>query len=692
MIPISEGLLSGSLARALSCTIVNSLWQGALLSLLVIVLLIAIPRNRASLRYIVSATFLLLMLAIPVITMTIIYDDLHADSSYQSTLSNVLHFDNRDADYLSGIGATGKFNEGISRLASFISGLPHRYSTTISLLWIAGILVLTLRFAGNLWFLRRLKASGSQKEDSMWTESFKVLCSMMTIKRCVRLLESAMAKTPMVIGYIKPVILVPAGMLAGLPADQVETILLHELAHIRRNDFIINIVQSLIDILLFFNPFARHISAVVREERENACDDIAVAVSARPGAYAMALLNIYDRNFGQTAMAMTIAGSNNMINRIKRIATMKRQKTTIPGGRLTAMLMTVSLALMLILFSGAGEPSAVRNPEPVTGIDAVTLPPAYEASSPGTSPRSFGESFPAMQRQDTIIKKHDRIYITKVTDPADGKSKSVEIRYKGSTRTEIIIDGKTIPPSEYPKYDELIMEAESRIEASEEERDSLRQDILEDYRISIEQLRKDLRTVDVERGLMQAEVSVRRAEEFLTQEVLRDMEKDMKEAQAQIEKMINSEEFRKSIEEAHRQYRDQMDQIMGSEEFRKQIEEARKEYQKQMDEILRNDTLRRKIEDIHKEYQKQMEEIRNSDEYRKAMEEVRRETERIRIIADSVRTRVIIRADAIHPLPSGQVIIIRDDDTIDTVSSVARNQKLEQKLEEVEKKAGKKGK
>ena len=94
---------------------------------------------------------------------------------------------------------------------------------------------------------------------------------------------------PVVIGYLRPVILVPVGMLAGMPAAQVEAILLHELAHVRRRDYLANLLQTVGEGFLFYHPAIWWISSVIRSERENCCDDLVVEASGDAREYAAAL-------------------------------------------------------------------------------------------------------------------------------------------------------------------------------------------------------------------------------------------------------------------------------------------------------------------------------------------------------------------------------------------------------------------
>src|SRR5580693_5112634 len=107
-----------------------------------------------------------------------------------------------------------------------------------------------------------------------------------------RWLVSALVQAPVVVGWLKPVVLVPVGALAGLPPEQIEALLAHELAHIRRHDYLVNILQSIAEALLFYHPAVWWISNHIRNERELCCDDVAVAISGDAFIYARALVDL----------------------------------------------------------------------------------------------------------------------------------------------------------------------------------------------------------------------------------------------------------------------------------------------------------------------------------------------------------------------------------------------------------------
>lgn len=190
--------------------------------------------------------------------------------------------------------------------------------------YLAGLFGMLLRFSGGMWQLFSLRSNGiSQAGDTIIT-LLDTLKHKLDIDKRVQLFISAKAQVPMVIGYLKPMILVPAAAIAQLTPAQLESILLHELAHIKRNDYFINILQTIAETILFFNPFVWMISRIIRREREYSCDDMVLQHIGEPHTYATALatLAIYPAT---VPLAMAASGTSHpLFNRIKRIMEMKK--------------------------------------------------------------------------------------------------------------------------------------------------------------------------------------------------------------------------------------------------------------------------------------------------------------------------------------------------------------------------------
>jgi beta-lactamase regulating signal transducer with metallopeptidase domain len=178
--------------------------------------------------------------------------------------------------HTSGIPGMGGDNMTATGLTGRLIGSIDSHTGMIVNCWVLVLALLFARMLAGMFYLKRLRRNNLMAVDEEWIDRLHKLTERMHLPIPVYLKESTLVNVPLVIGYLKPLILVPVGLLNGLPPDQVEAILCHELAHIRRNDFIVNIFQSVVEIIFFFNPFVWWISSLLREERENCCDDAAV--------------------------------------------------------------------------------------------------------------------------------------------------------------------------------------------------------------------------------------------------------------------------------------------------------------------------------------------------------------------------------------------------------------------------------
>jgi GWxTD domain-containing protein len=262
--------------------------------------------------------------------------------------------------------------------------------------WIAGVLVFYLRGLMGWMAARRVRTTGVCPAPELWRMRMDHLRDRLRVTRPVVLLESCMAEVPVVIGYLRPVILVPVGLLAGLPAGQVEAILLHELAHIRRFDYLVNLLQVFVEGLLFYHPAVWWISRAMRQERENCCDDLVVSVTGGALEYAAALTALEGIRVPSPALAATDGG---LVRRVRRLLGMPEQRyagvmPAIVAGALTATVTATAMLAMSTLQSG----SAVRSTPRVAALPdsktAVVQEPRLLAQAPNN-----GQSTPAAAPQ-----------------------------------------------------------------------------------------------------------------------------------------------------------------------------------------------------------------------------------------------------------------------------------------------------
>lgn len=185
-------------------------------------------------------------------------------------------------------------------------------------LWIAGVWAFALWQFGGWISLSRLRRRGVCCAAESWQCEIRRIAAQLRIARPVVLLESALAEVPMVIGHLRPVVLMPVGLMTGLSAEQIEAILLHELAHIARHDYLLNLAQRCIECLFFYHPAIWWITGVIRAERENCCDDIVVQFRGNADVYAAALATLERNRWSGRDPAMAATGGS-LVKRIRRL-------------------------------------------------------------------------------------------------------------------------------------------------------------------------------------------------------------------------------------------------------------------------------------------------------------------------------------------------------------------------------------
>ena len=170
--------------------------------------------------------------------------------------------------------------------------------------WFFGVLALLARHLGGWIRVQTMRHRQTTPVPIPIFEMLRELIARLRVSRPVRLLQSRLVEVPTVIGWLRPVILLPASVLTGLSADQMQALLAHELAHVCRNDYLVNLLQTLVETLLFYHPAVWWLSRQIRQERENCCDDLAAAVCPSRIAYARALLAMEELRAEERAVGL----------------------------------------------------------------------------------------------------------------------------------------------------------------------------------------------------------------------------------------------------------------------------------------------------------------------------------------------------------------------------------------------------
>jgi hypothetical protein len=216
-------------------------------------------------------------------------------------------------------------------------------------LWGVGVLLLSLRTLGGWALVQRLKRSGLSQPPAALEATLARLREALRVTAPVRLYHSALVRVPTALGWLRPVILVPAGALLGLTPSQLELVLAHELAHIRRRDYLVNLLQTAVETVLFYHPAVWWVSGRMRVEREHCCDDLAVAACGNPVGYARALADLEGLASRGPVLAMAASGGS-LFERVARLVEPPGHLSRSSRG-LATLLITGAVALVVALGS-----------------------------------------------------------------------------------------------------------------------------------------------------------------------------------------------------------------------------------------------------------------------------------------------------------------------------------------------------
>lgn len=354
-------LFSELLTTALGWALVHTLWQGTSIALAVAFLLRLTQQKPASFRYSLSIGALGLQLLTFLITFWICYEP----------VKPVMMMSGDQPAVISQTAVVMKLTTS-NNWPSDLAGWLKEQLPLLVTIWFGGAAFLLIRLLGGWLYVQRLARRNSHRAPEAWQQYSQRLADQLGITRTVQLIESADISVPMTIGWLKPVILIPIGLLSGLSPRQVEAVLAHELAHIRRYDYLINMIQSAVEIVLFFHPAIWWLSARIREEREHCCDDIAINICGERASLAQALVHIEkQRQTSLTAPTLAMAfGARkpSFIQRVKRVIGVNEpQLVTRSNGWMAAGLLV--LLTGLVLGQNIYPPTPASQPE----NDSITI-------------------------------------------------------------------------------------------------------------------------------------------------------------------------------------------------------------------------------------------------------------------------------------------------------------------------------
>ena len=374
-------------------TLVSFLWQGAVIGVVAAAALRLARRATASTRYAIGCAALGAMLATPVVTAWWLQSP-----GRTGWIAVVAHDLDGAAFARSELDPLANPRDRLDRSAT-TSGRPAPWLPLLVTIWLMGVAALTARLVFGWRRVRQLHHSSLAMPSSRWQSAATRLAAFLGINRRVHMAECDLVDAPAVIGWLRPVIVMPVAALANLTPAQADAILAHELAHIQRHDYLVNLAQAVAETLLFYHPAVWWLSGRLRVEREHCCDDVALSVCGDAVEYAEALAAIEIRR-AIPALALAAAGGS-LVHRIRRILGPTTPASSsigwVVGPALAGVLMVGAVGLAQV------QPAAPRPPAPA----APAVPPAPAAPAQPNSDVSSGREF-RMESSDGLRNREVR--------------------------------------------------------------------------------------------------------------------------------------------------------------------------------------------------------------------------------------------------------------------------------------------
>ena len=428
-----QNIFSDELIQAIGWTMVHSLWQGFAVAILMGIVMIGLEKKSSKVRHEFAFFSLFLIFIISISTFIYLYDSAVEGAALGTTMTVIAE---GGIVIENGIIVQSFFQKSIEY---FNEHLP-----LIVTLWFMGMVFFLLRLLGGIAFIQKLKTQQQQPLPEKWQSVFHKIHSKFPMKNTVRIVESGLAKTPMVIGYFKPVILFPLGAINQLTQQEVEAVLAHEIAHIYRNDYLLNIIQSFIEIIFYYHPAVWWISANIRTERENCCDDIAVKICGSSITYVKALVTLEEiQPTPNLAMSFSSGSKNQLLNRVKRILNQPQNKFNIMEKFTATCFLLVALFLFSFSPTKSDDHQANENSTNITAAPLDLGMTSYTDTVPAPPPPP-----PALEYR----KKGNGNFVY----VKDGES--VEVKYKNDEIVKLKINGEEIEEEEFSEYEDYIDE------------------------------------------------------------------------------------------------------------------------------------------------------------------------------------------------------------------------------------------
>ncbi len=368
-------LLEADWVERIGWTLLHSFWQIALLAIVYAIISTLLRNRSANVRYICGSVTLFMMFVLPLGTYFLMPIDFVQESSNITIPSDMVE---QPIGQPIEIAETFPNNLTLNKNSITTPILPHEFNetenepalssinssglgeqdyllllrpwlSTVTVVWLFGIVLFSLRPVWGWFHVRKLQHRGLSPLSEQLLQLAEQTAGKLGVKKAIRFLQSSLVEVPTVVGSLRPIILLPASAIMGLNVEEIELILAHELAHIRRHDYLVNLVQTVIEALLFYHPGMWWVSNRLRQERENCCDDIAISIGRNRAVYVQALARLEQQRQKTPATVLAATGGS-LLARVRRL--LVQPKTEFDYFNTAACFAGLTTLSLLVMFVG----------------------------------------------------------------------------------------------------------------------------------------------------------------------------------------------------------------------------------------------------------------------------------------------------------------------------------------------------
>ncbi|AOM78283.1 peptidase M56 [Pedobacter steynii] len=635
-----------NLIKATGWSIFHSLWQGAIIYAILFLTVIAMPKLKAQLKHNLAYAAMCLIFVSFCITFF---------SIFKLPLSNG-----------NGSGAelhiSAAYYEYLSTLPQEISSKTETLFPYIVSVYGIGILFQLFILIAGYRKMHQLKNAAQIAVPAAWTTVFEEMVSKLNLKQYIGFYLSEKVNVPLVIGYFKPIVLFPVALATQLDIKQVEAILIHELSHIRRNDYLLNLIKTGIETILFFNPFIWLSGRFINIEREHACDDLVVQLTGTPVTYAHALLKLEIlKDQSAPALSMAATGKNqHLYQRIKRITDMKTNYMNAKQ-QIFAITLTIATVISLAWVKPSKAEKPTLNTAPLTedveiaGVGLKFKVQDLKALKLAQQPAHLNTDTTKKKRKFKIVtvdangNKQEYNSIKEVPDSLRAEVfNQTFVSFPKSGNFNVFVDsvtGASLAFMKSPEWKKNMADIRKNGEEISKHFNSPEwKKNMADIRKNGEEIKRHFNSPEWKK---QQESILKNAEEMKKHFSSPEWKKQQLEIQKsgeEVRKYFDSPEWKKQQEEIHKNG-EEMSKYFNSPEWKKQQEEIRKngeeigkyfnspEWKKQVEEMRKNvgegDHYYYNFKELSKKAQENKE-LRNSAEYKELKEKFDKEVEALK--------------------------------------------------------------